>query len=767
MKGSPLGPKKVRINVLWIYGIIAVMILGWNYFSNSKPTPASIYWNRARDMIAAGDVARIDVINRERAEVYIIPDSLHKYTSQDDFKKIPAAVDQPQFTFNIGSVETFRADLDKAQVDSGHVVALDWHNRHNVWGDILGALLPIVLIVAFWILIMRNMSRGGGGAGGIFSVGKARAQVFDKDAAPPVTFKDVAGLEEAKVEIMEVVDFLKKPEKYRELGGKIPKGILLVGPPGTGKTLLAKAVAGEANVPFLSMSGSDFVEMFVGVGASRVRDLFRQAKEKAPCIVFIDEIDSIGRARGKNTGYTTNDEKESTLNQLLTEMDGFGTNTGVIMLAATNRADILDKALLRAGRFDRQIEVGLPDIKEREEIFEVHLRGLKLVPGLDRSFLAKQTPGFSGADIANLCNEAALIAARNDKPYVDKNDFLNAIDRIVGGLERKNKIITPEEKRTIAYHEAGHATVSWILENANPLIKVTIIPRGKSLGAAWYLPEERQITTREQLMDQMASMLGGRASEEMVLGQISTGALNDLETATKMAYAMVTYYGMSAEVGNLSYYDSSGQSDFALTKPFSEKTAQQIDVQTRKMIDEAYAMAQQVLRTHRKGLDELAKLLLEKEVIFTDDLIAIFGKRKKDIERERREAEAATSQKAAAGSSAGAGAAPAAGIPVWITAKGTATEVTVQSAEPAPKRRAGRPAKTKTSTEPAAEVKPKLGRGRPKAAVVKVGAKGETPKPKVATSKRARKPAKTAKTGEPVKKAKTAKSSKKDETPRS
>ena len=449
---------------------------------------------------------------------------------------------------------------------------------------------------------------------------------------------------------MEIVDFLKKADKYKELGAKIPKGALLVGPPGTGKTLLAKAVAGEANVPFLSISGSDFVEMFVGVGASRVRDLFEQAKQKAPCIVFIDEIDAIGRARGKNAGFSGNDERENTLNQLLTEMDGFQTNTGVIVLAATNRADILDKALMRAGRFDRQIEVGLPDVKEREEIFEVHLRPLKLDPDLDRSFLARQTPGFSGADIANVCNEAALIAARHNKKFIAKEDFLAAIDRIVGGLERKNKIITDEEKRVIAYHEAGHATVSWILENASPLIKVTIIPRGKALGAAWYLPEERQITTREQLMDELAATLGGRVSEQLTFGEVSTGALNDLERVTKQAYAMVAYYGMSENVGTLSYYDSTGQSDMAFTKPYSELTAQQIDAEARCVIEQAYAMAEKVLREHADGVKELAELLLSREVVFTEDVERIFGKRKKDIERERREAEAkAAAERNAAG----------------------------------------------------------------------------------------------------------------------
>ncbi|MBR0331575.1 MAG: ATP-dependent zinc metalloprotease FtsH, partial [Alistipes sp.] len=440
-------------------------------------------------------------------------------------------------------------------------------------------------------------------------------------------FKDVAGLEEAKVEIMEIVDFLKKADKYRELGAKIPKGALLVGPPGTGKTLLAKAVAGEANVPFLSISGSDFVEMFVGVGASRVRDLFEQAKQKAPCIVFIDEIDAIGRARGKNAGFSGNDERENTLNQLLTEMDGFQTNAGVIVLAATNRADILDKALMRAGRFDRQIEVGLPDVKEREEIFNVHLRHLKLDPQLDRSFLARQTPGFSGADIANVCNEAALIAARHDKKFVSKEDFLAAIDRIIGGLERRNKIISAEEKRKIAYHEAGHATVSWLLKHASPLIKVTIIPRGRALGAAWYLPEERQLTTREQLMDEMASTLGGRVAEQLTFGEISTGALNDLERVTKQAYAMVAYYGMSDEVGNLSFYDSTGQSDMAFTKPYSDETARKIDAEARELIDKAYQLAEQTLKNHSEGLRQVAELLLEREVIFTEDVERILGKR--------------------------------------------------------------------------------------------------------------------------------------------
>ncbi len=458
-------------------------------------------------------------------------------------------------------------------------------------------------------------------------MGKAKARLFDKNSDQRVTFKDVAGLEEVKVEVMEVVDFLRNPEKYSELGGKIPKGALLVGPPGTGKTLLAKAVAGEANVPFFSISGSDFVEMFVGVGASRVRDLFKQAKDKAPCIVFIDEIDAIGRARSKNSGWSSNDERENTLNQLLTEMDGFGTNAGVIVLAATNRADILDKALLRAGRFDRQIEVGLPDVKERAEIFAVHLRKLKLDPNLETDFLARQTPGFSGADIANVCNEAALIAARKNKTQVEKQDFLDAVDRIIGGLERKNKIITEEEKRTIAYHEAGHATVSWMLKWANPLLKVTIIPRGRALGAAWYLPDERQITTREQMLHELASLLGGRAAEEMTFGEISSGALNDLERATKQAYAMVAYYGMSREVGHRSFYDSTGQSEMMFGKPYSEETARLIDQETNDLLKECYQLAKRILWENREGLKALAELLLEREVIFTEDLERIFGKR--------------------------------------------------------------------------------------------------------------------------------------------
>ena len=631
-----------RPSMLWLYGLIGAFIIGYYVFGDVNDTPVPSDWATVERMVEKGEVEKIQVVNRDQAQVFLKKEAVEQYrrdTVDKRFRRLPET--GVQLLFTIGSVDSFREDLKAAEQQSGQVVPVVYENKANDWTNVLINLLPWVLIIGVWIFVMRSMSRGAGGGagGGIMNVGKAKAQVFDKDNSKRVTFKDVAGLEEAKVEIMEIVDFLKKSDKYKELGAKIPKGALLVGPPGTGKTLLAKAVAGEANVPFLSISGSDFVEMFVGVGASRVRDLFEQAKQKAPCIVFIDEIDAIGKKRDTG-GLGGNDEREQTLNQLLTEMDGFQTNTGVIVLAATNRADILDKALMRAGRFDRQIEVGLPDVKEREEIFNVHLRPLKLDPQLDRSFLARQTPGFSGADIANVCNEAALIAARHNKKFISKEDFLAAIDRIVGGLERKNKIITDEEKRVIAYHEAGHATVSWILENASPLIKVTIIPRGKALGAAWYLPEERQITTREQMMDELAATLGGRVSEQLTFGEISTGALNDLERVTKQAYAMVAYYGMSENVGTLSYYDSTGQSDMAFTKPYSELTAQQIDAEAKLVIGKAYEMAEKVLREHADGLKELAELLLEREVVFTEDVERIFGRRKKDILRERKEAEA-------------------------------------------------------------------------------------------------------------------------------
>lgn len=634
-------PNMPRPNIMWLWSLILIFILGYSLFSSEDGAPVQSDWYTVEEMIERGEVEKINIVNRDIAQVYLKKDAVERYRNTDDakLKKMPST--GSQLVFNIGSVDTFRQDFDKVVGSSGNKVVLLYENNTQDWVGILITWLPWIVIIGVWIFLMRSMSRGGGGgSGGIMNVGKARAQEFNPDdPSRRITFKDVAGLEEAKVEIMEIVDFLKHADKYRELGAKIPKGALLVGPPGTGKTLLAKAVAGEANVPFLSISGSDFVEMFVGVGASRVRDLFDQAKQKAPCIVFIDEIDAIGRARGKNAGFSGNDERENTLNQLLTEMDGFQTNAGVIVLAATNRADILDKALMRAGRFDRQIEVGLPEVHERKAIFDVHLRRLKLDPKLDREFLAKQTPGFSGADIANVCNEAALIAARHDKKVVSKEDFLAAIDRIIGGLERKNKVITPHEKKTIAYHEAGHATVSWILENANPLVKVTIIPRGKALGAAWYLPEERQITTREQMMDELAATLAGRVSEQMFFGHLSTGALNDLERVTKQAYAMVAYYGMSEKVGTLSYYDSTGQSDMAFTKPYSEQTARDIDDEVRAIIDKAYAMAENVLTEHRDGMVRLAELLLEREVVFTEDVENIFGKRKKDVERERIEAE--------------------------------------------------------------------------------------------------------------------------------
>ena len=619
-----------RPNIMWLWSAITLVIIGYWIFSNEEFAPVKSDWATVERLVESGDVEKIVVVNRDEARVELKEGRAEALRESDiRYKQLPKS--GHQFYFNIGSVDSFKTDLEKAEEQSGQSVVLTFENEKPWYDSWLMGLLPWVVMIGIWFLIMRGMSRGGGGAGGgIMNVGKARAQEFDQsDPNKRVTFKDVAGLEEAKVEIMEIVDFLKNAPKYRELGAKIPKGALLVGPPGTGKTLLAKAVAGEANVPFLSISGSDFVEMFVGVGASRVRDLFDQAKQKAPCIVFIDEIDAIGRARGKNAGFSGNDERENTLNQLLTEMDGFQTNAGVIVLAATNRADILDKALMRAGRFDRQIEVGLPELHERKEIFEVHLRKLKLDKDLDRDFLAKQTPGFSGADIANVCNEAALIAARHNKDCVGKEDFLAAVDRIIGGLERKNKVISPNEKKTIAYHEAGHATVSWLLEHANPLVKVTIIPRGKALGAAWYLPEERQITTREQMLQEAASLLAGRIAEEKFFGHLSTGALNDLERVTKMCYAMVAYYGMSEEVGSMSYYDSTGQSDMAFTKPYSERTAQQIDDEVRALIAKARKMAEDIIDEHREGLVQLAELLLEREVVFTEDVENIFGKREK------------------------------------------------------------------------------------------------------------------------------------------
>ena len=619
-----------RPNIMWLWTVILIAILGFALFGQSPKEPVQTDWSEVDTLITRGLVKKIEIVNRDRALVYLTEQGISQLAADEQSKFAAVPAEGHQLEFQIGSVETFRGDFDNAVALSPTAVALTYDNHRTGWFDSLMNWLPWIFFIVIWIFIMRGFGRGGAGGagGGIMNVGKARAQEFNQDDPNrKVTFKDVAGLEEAKVEIMEIVDFLRNAGKYRELGAKIPKGALLVGPPGTGKTLLAKAVAGEANVPFLSISGSDFVEMFVGVGASRVRDLFEQAKQKAPCIVFIDEIDAIGRARGRNAGFSGNDERENTLNQLLTEMDGFQTNTGVIVLAATNRADILDKALMRAGRFDRQIEVGLPEIHERKQIFDVHLAKLKLDPDLDREFLARQTPGFSGADIANVCNEAALIAARHNKKFVSKEDFLAAIDRIIGGLEKKNKVISPAEKRTIAFHEAGHATVSWKLKNANPLIKVTIIPRGRALGAAWYLPEERQITTREQWMDEIASTLAGRVAEQIFFGHLSTGALNDLERVTKQVYAMVAYYGMSEKIGNISYYDSTGQSDMAFTKPYSERTAQQIDDEVKAIIAEAYAMAERTIIENREGLTALAELLLEREVVFTEDVERIFGPR--------------------------------------------------------------------------------------------------------------------------------------------
>jgi AFG3 family protein len=629
---KPGGNMKPKFNSYWIIGIILLVMIGIQFLS-SNGNLKEIDSNRFFQILKRGDIEKLVIVNKEKVEVYLRADRLND-PLYDDIKsqKSNTVLGQsvPQYYFSIISQDVFVTELNDVMnsIPEEDRPTYTTVTRRNYFGEIMLWVLPFLLILGIWIYMLRRMG-GGGGAGGnnIFSVGKSRAQIFDKESNVKVDFSDVAGLEEAKVEIREIVEFLKNPKKYTELGGKIPKGALLVGPPGTGKTLLAKAVAGEAHVPFFSMSGSDFVEMFVGVGASRVRDLFKQAKEKAPCIVFIDEIDAVGRARGRNPNFGSNDERENTLNQLLTEMDGFSSNSGVIILAATNRADVLDKALLRAGRFDRQIHVELPDLNERRAIFEVHMKPIKINKTVDMDFLAKQTPGFSGADIANVCNESALIAARKDKKVVERQDFLDAIDRIIGGLEKKNKIIKKEEKRTIAWHEAGHATVSWLLEHANPLVKVTIIPRGRALGAAWYLPEERQITTTEQMLDEMCATLGGRASEELTFHKISTGALNDLERITKQAYAMISYFGMSDRIGNRSYYDSTGQQDFAFNKPYSEKTAETIDEEVKKLIDVQYERAKSILRKNKKGLQQLAEILLEKEVIFSDDLEKIFGKR--------------------------------------------------------------------------------------------------------------------------------------------
>ena len=625
-----------NFNFYWIYIVILVgLALMW--FPNFTDNTQRIEWpDFVETILKPGDVRKIVIVNEQIAEIYIKKDKLN----DPEFKEVkerPITKEDnpgPHYVMKIEK-ESFTRQLDEVQKDLNPKdrVLPSSENRTGM-NDYMSWIIPILLITAVWFVLMRRMGGGGGGAGGgnIFSIGKSKAALYDKDTQVNVTFDDVAGLEEAKVEIKEIVDFLKHPKKYTELGAKIPKGALLVGAPGTGKTLLAKAVAGEAKVPFFSLSGSDFVEMFVGVGASRVRDLFRQAKEKAPCIVFIDEIDGIGRARGKGMVQGGNDERESTLNQLLTEMDGFGTNTGVILLAATNRADVLDRALLRPGRFDRQIYVDLPDLIERGQIFKVHVKPIKIGKDVDTDFLAKQTPGFSGADIANICNEAALIAARKDKKIVERQDFLDAVDRVIGGLEKKNKIISKNEKRVIAFHEAGHATVSWLLEYAHPLIKVTIVPRGKSLGAAWYLPEERQITTKEQMMDEMCAAMGGRAAEEITFGKISTGALSDLEKVTKQAYAMVMYYGLNDKIGNISYYDSSGNSEMSFHKPYSEKMSERIDIEVSLLIEMAYIRAKETLTKHKEELNKLAQYLLEKEVIFKENLEEIFGKRPFEVE---------------------------------------------------------------------------------------------------------------------------------------
>lgn len=627
---KPEGPQKPKLGGYWIYILIAVAFLSLQFF-NFGGSVDEVGQVKLEQLIREGEVSKIIVVNKEFAEIYLQSqaDVPQDEGGDNGFGNLSQA--NPDYVYNFLSPDEFskwRYELER-ELGSENFPEFTTVTRNNYFADILSWVIPIILLVVIWLFIFRRMSGGAtGGAGNIFSVGKSKAQIFDKNTHVKIDFKDVAGLEEAKIEIKEIVDFLKNPKKYTELGGKIPKGALLVGPPGTGKTLLAKAVAGEANVPFFSISGSDFVEMFVGVGASRVRDLFKQAKEKAPCIVFIDEIDAVGRARGRNPSMGANDERENTLNQLLTEMDGFGTNSGVIILAATNRADVLDRALLRAGRFDRQISVELPDLNERKEILKVHMRPLKVDKNIDVEFLAKQTPGFSGADIANVCNESALIAARRDKKKIAKQDFLDAIDRIIGGLEKKNKIISDLEKKTIAYHEAGHAAISWLLPHANPLVKVTIIPRGRALGAAWYLPEERQITTTEQMLDEMCSALGGRASEEINFKKVSTGALNDLERVTKQAFAMISYFGMSKEIGNLSFYDSSGQNDYSFTKPYSEKTAERIDEEIRSLVESQYGRAKKILKDNIKGLKELAEKLLDKEVIFSEDLEKIFGPRK-------------------------------------------------------------------------------------------------------------------------------------------
>lgn len=617
-------PKGFKFNLYWVYGIIALFLIGLSFMGES-PRGKEISYNEIGDLVKSKAIQKINVItNKNEAEITILPEKIAEVYGKDS----ASMVRNPVLMLQIPSADQFTEDLKEWKKEYGNDdIKITYESESDYIGNFLWGVGPIILLIFFWVFMMRRMS-GTGGAGGVFSVGQSKAKLFDKGSAEnKVTFKDVAGLSEAKEEVQEIVHFLKNPKKYTELGGKIPKGALLVGPPGTGKTLLAKAVAGEAEVPFFSMSGSDFVEMFVGVGASRVRDLFRQAKEKSPCIVFIDEIDAVGRARGRNLNTGSNDERENTLNQLLTEMDGFGSNSGVIILAATNRADVLDKALLRPGRFDRQIMVDLPDVHDRQAIFNVHLRSVKIDESVNVEFLARQTPGFSGADIANVCNEAALIAARKNKMFVQKQDFLDAVDRIIGGLEKKNTILTRAEKESTAYHEAGHATVSWMLRYANPLIKVTIVPRGRALGAAWYLPEERQHVTSSHLLDDICATLGGRAAEELIYGEVSTGALNDLENTTKKAYAMIVYYGFSDKLKNLSYYDSSGRSDYAFSKPYSEETSKLIDEEVKVLINEQYERAKSILSENMDGLRQLASILIEKEVIFAEDVERIFGKR--------------------------------------------------------------------------------------------------------------------------------------------
>ncbi|MFL2622974.1 MAG: ATP-dependent zinc metalloprotease FtsH [Flavobacteriaceae bacterium] len=633
-----------KFNAYWVYGIIIAVFLIFNLFSggigasNGITTTPSKFFEFLKD----GDVKKVEIVNKREALVYLTDNAskkeIHRKSQPQQFLPLGIA---PNYIFEFGDVQLFQKQLEDTIAEENLRTELNFKTETNAFGDILISIVPFILIIAVWIFIMRRMSGGGGPGGGgqIFNIGKSKAKLFDQKLETKTTFEDVAGLEGAKEEVKEIVDFLKNPEKYTALGGKIPKGALLVGPPGTGKTLLAKAVAGEAKAPFFSLSGSDFVEMFVGVGASRVRDLFKQAKDKSPAIIFIDEIDAIGRARGKSNFSGSNDERENTLNQLLTEMDGFGSNSNVIVLAATNRADVLDKALMRAGRFDRQIYVDLPDIRERKEIFEVHLKPLKKSKDLDTDFLSKQTPGFSGADIANVCNEAALIAARNGKKAVGKQDFLDAVDRIIGGLEKKNKIITPDEKKAVAFHEAGHATVSWMLEHAAPLVKVTIVPRGRSLGAAWYLPEERLIVRPEQMLDEMCAALGGRAAEKVIFNKISTGALSDLEKVTKQARAMVTVYGLSDKIGNLTYYDSSGQNEYGFTKPYSEQTAELIDKEISNIIEVQYQRAIALLNDNKDKLIELAEVLLKDEVIFKDNLETIFGKRPHESDKVLAEAE--------------------------------------------------------------------------------------------------------------------------------